>query len=192
MDSEPGYDTTNLHALQDELRRLNATALAEGLLGKGPRPAEAATEPAAPSKASQKRGKAAARRLLAIGGRLEGDDSPAVPGTEFTEAGVVRLIAFLRRRRGRAGAWSRFLARVQRALGRPVSLGQLVVAGVSLTRVQVVYRQICEVEAHGLAQLTARRVLRRGRVAAASALMLGGAVSAPEFLHGPSQPGESS
>ena len=81
MDTEQVYDTTNLHVLQDELRRLNAAAFAEGMLGRGPRPAEAAAEPAVPSKASQKRGKAAARRLLTIAGRHEGDDSPAVGST---------------------------------------------------------------------------------------------------------------
>ena len=181
MTAELGYDTTNLRALQDELRHLNAAAFAEGLLGDVPKPRTEAADaaPPEPSKASRRRGKAAARRLLDLAGRVEDDDSPDVPGTRFTEAGVVRLLAHLRRRRGRGGAWPRFLARIGRSLARPVSFGQHVVAGVALARLQIVCRQLLEIERHGLAHLTARRAVRRGRVAEASALMLGATTPPP-------------
>ena len=169
------YDPAGLRALQNELRRLNAAAHADRLFDDGTSVKRAVPDDAAPKppKGARKRGKAAARRLLDLAGRHEDDDSPDVPGTRFTEAGVVRLLARLRRRRESDGAWPRFLDRVQRALGRPVPNGEHLVAGVGLARLQVACRQILEIEAHGLAHLAARRAIRRGRIMQTSALTLG-------------------
>ena len=185
MSAEPGYDTSNLRALQEEVRRLNEAALESGLFST---PASAgvgrrrATGDGAPGtsqnpprkKAERNRGKGAARRLRSVAGRTEGDDSPEVPGTTFTEAGVVRLLSQLRRRRKRPGPWTRFLVRMERALSRPVPLGQHTIAGISLARLQVVSSQLEQIEARGLAYLEARRAARRGRLSQTGTLMLGG------------------
>ena len=185
MSAEHGYDTSNLRALQDEVRRLNEAALESGLFSTPAPPrggrsravsdGAAETSETPPRKAAgRSRGKGAARRLRAIAGRTDDDDSPDVAGTTFTEAGVVRLLSRLRRRRKQAGPWTRFLVRMERALSRPVALGQHTIAGISLARLQVVSSQLEQIEARGLAYLEALRAARRGRLSQTGTLMLGG------------------
>ena len=182
MDADIGYDTTNFQALRLELEQLNAAALKSGLLPPvtgwfgapdaapakraKPRPAPKART-MAKTKDSKRpaidpadRGKARARRLLAMLGRIVGDDSPAVPGTAFTESGVVRLLAHLRKPRNRR---ARFLRRMQRFLARPVALGLQTSAGVSVERLQMVSHRLREIEAHGLAHVRSVRAARRGK-----------------------------
>lgn len=98
-------------------------------------------------------------------GGAETDASPLVPGTDFTEDGVVRLLAHLRKPRNRR---YRFLQRMRRFLTRPVAAGTHTSAGVSVERLQVVSRQLLEIEAHGWNRFQATRAARRGRQAIAA------------------------
>lgn len=191
MDAEFDYDTTNLQALREELKLLNTAALEDGLISMRDgwpvtprarraaavvRTAKARATPAttpATSKTSSKSkakgpspetGKAGARRLLTIARRGEGDGSPAVAGTDFTEAGIVRLLAHLRKRRSKG---FRFLHRLHQFLIRPVQPGIRTSAGISVERLQLVARQLLEIEAHGWHQFRAR-VERRGKRAPAA------------------------
>ncbi len=112
---------------------------------------------------SARNGKAGARRLLTMLRRLDGDDSPPVPGTDFTEAGVVRLLAHLRNPGNRAPA--RYLQRLRRYLARPVQFGLRVSAGVSVERLQWVARYLKDIEAYGLAHVQSVKAARQGRQA---------------------------
>ena len=187
------YDTTNFHALQDELKALNEAALADGLVaprdGRIAMPKRAATQRARrpaprkkpssqapaqsaapdksrkPRKPAPDRSNAAAARLLAMLVRGADDKSPAVPGTRFTEAGVGRLLAHLRRRRSRRiGPWLRFLQRAERYLSRPVSSGVRTIEGIGLERLQVFARQLDEIVDGGWPQFQAARATRRQRL----------------------------
>ena len=166
MDDGPGYDTSNLQALRQELRRLNIAAIETRLLpplgGRHQRPSvSAASEAARP--ASTRNGKAGAKRLLSMLRRSEGDDSPPVPGTDFTEAGVVRLLAHLRHAGNKKPA--RYLQRLRRYLARPVQFGMRVSAGVSVERLQWVSRYLRDIEAYGLDHVRMVTAARRGRQA---------------------------
>lgn len=163
MDAETGYDTTNLHALRQELKRLNDDALEAGLIapreGRSGAPAPGAPLERAQTRSTDK-GKAGARRLLMMLARGTDDESPAVPGTDFTEAGVVRLLAHLHKPRSRG---RRFLHRLRRFLTRPVAAGMPTSAGVSVERLQVVSRQLLEIEARGWDYFQSIRAARHGR-----------------------------
>ena len=166
MDDGLGYDTSNLQALRQELRRLNIAAIETRLLPplRSPnRRAAAGGASEAPRPASARNGKAGAKRLLSMLRRLEGDDSPPVPGTDFTEAGVVRLLAHLRDAGNKKPA--RYLQRLRRYLARPVQFGLRVSAGVSVERLQWVSRYLRDIEAYGLDHVRMVTAARRGRQA---------------------------
>lgn len=110
--------------------------------------------------APRDKSRAGARRLLVMLRRIDGDDSPPVPGTDFTEAGVVRLLGHLRRRKSQG---FRFLRHLYRLLTRPVALGMRTSAGIGVERLQLVGRQLEEIEIHGWDHFHSRRVARRGR-----------------------------
>ena len=182
MSAEGDYDTTNLNALRQELRRLNETALANGLIApregrieipRRPRKRRAgAREAARPAQrndtkavSSPDAGKAAAQRLVALAGRIAGDKTPAVPDTPFTVAGVARLLAHLDApRKLRSRAWLRFRRQMSRFLNRPVSSGIATVSGISIDRLKVVARHLREIEQNGWAHFREKRVLRRLKV----------------------------
>ena len=186
MSAERGYDGTALNALRQELKRLNEAALADGLVasrdGRIEMPSRPRRKPfkrrsagSANSEVDKKQsagpspnaGKAASRRLLTMGARIADDKSLAVPGTEFTEAGVTRLLATLRRpRRRRVGAWHRFRQQIERYLSRPVSSGLCSAAGVSVERLQVLSRQLHEIDRHGWSRFQEKRANRRRRTTA--------------------------
>ena len=180
MSAGIGYDTTTFEALRNELKALNARALADGLVaprdGRIVVPRRPATEArpmaaGAPAKPRKGRdlGKVAVARLLALLDHGAEDTSPAVPGTHFTEAGVARLMAHLRRSRSRRiGPWLRFLQRAERYLSRPVPFGVRTVEDVGIERLQVFSRQLDEIAAGGWAQFQAARRTRLGRTDAAS------------------------
>ena len=151
MDASPGYDTNKLHALRRELDYLNAAAAKIGLmapLGNRPREAPGARNERLPAGAAVK-GKAGAKRLLTMLGRIEADMSPSISGTSFTEGGVVRLLAHLRKRRTREKHGNLFFRRVLTYLTRPVSAGERTSAGISVERLRVISRQLHDIEAHG-------------------------------------------
>ncbi len=189
MQADSGYDTTGFEALRRELLTLNEGALADGLVAvrdgvvvtpERPRrvarrkiaaPAKAAAalkgKPKAPKKAKKRpdRSPDAARRLLALLSRRKGDESLDLPGTAFTEAGVTRLLAHLRGRRSkRGGAWVRFLQRADRYLQRPVPAGNRTVQGVGFERLQIVTRQLAEIELGGWARFHESHAVRRRKV----------------------------
>lgn len=182
MDSALGYDTSRFHALQRELERLNAAALRTGLMtardvaaraspsSNRDVPAQAgsfepAEQPASGESpqstplGSADKGKASAKQLLTMLARVEGDDSPSIPGTSFTESGVVRLLTHLRRPRSQR---NRFFRQLYRFLIRPVPMGVHTSAGVSVGRLQLVSHQLLEIQAHGWLQFQSIRELRRG------------------------------
>jgi len=172
MDAAPDYDTSKLQALRRELDKLNAAAAKSGLIVTRNDPAKAgrpaAREPARveavdPNLADQ--GKSTARRLLAILSRVEGDSSPSISGVEFTEDGVVRLLAHLRKRSARAQVGNRFFRRLLAFLTRPVPMGMRTSAGIGVERLQLVARYLNEIETHGWRQFrliaAARRRKRR-------------------------------
>src|SRR5579859_7825526 len=144
MDAESVYDAAKLNALRRELQQLNDAAASSGLI------APRRVRPAAALRAREERaraefadqGKAAAMRLLTILGRIEGDVSPAISGTMFTEGGVVRLLAHLRKRSVRAQRGNRFFRRLLAYLTRPVPMGTRTSAGVSVERLQLVSRRL--------------------------------------------------
>ena len=149
MDAEPGYDASKLHALRRELDELNAAAAKNGPIA--PRkvsPALGARKERARA-GSTDLGKAAAQRLLTVLGRIEGDLSPPISGTEFTEDGVVRLLGYLRKRTARAQRGNRFFRRLLTFLTRPVSMGMRTSAGIGVERLQLISRHLLEIEAHG-------------------------------------------
>jgi hypothetical protein len=190
MDARPGYDLTTFNALRLELVRLNEAALADGLIAPRnglpqlPQTERPDAEPAEGSD-SPDRGKAAAQRMLAMLARDEGDDSPSVPGTPFTEAGVVRLLAHLRRRaKPRSGGSHPLAQRLNRFLTRPVSMGVRTSAGVSVERLQVAYSQLQEVEANGWNHFQSVRSARRSGAAttALAPKVIEGAANAPRAV----------
>jgi hypothetical protein len=183
MEAAQDFDTTTFNALRSELQRLNEAALKDGLIaprnGLPQLPNTSRPEPTEDS-VSADRGKAAARRMLAMLAREEGDDSPAVPGTPFTEAGVVRLLAHLRRRAKPRGGGSHPLAqRLNRFLARPISMGVRTSAGVSVERLQVAFSQLQEVEANGWNHFQSVRAARRSGASAALAAPVDEAADPP-------------
>lgn len=151
MDAESVYDAAKLNALRRELAQLNDAAVRSGLIGPHkirPATAQRAREERAGTEFADQ-GKAAARRLLTILGRIEGDVSPPISGTTFTEDGVVRLLAHLRQRSVRAQRGNRFFRRLLAYLTRPVPIGIRTSAGISVERLQLVSRRLIEIEAHG-------------------------------------------
>jgi hypothetical protein len=190
MDAEPGYDTSNLQALRRELDRLNAAALGSGLIA----PRNVRPEPAPRARKERARvglpdqGKAGARRLLTMLRPIEGDLSPPVPGTRFTEGGVVRLLADLRKPRARVKRRARFLRRLLRFLTRPVSKGLRTSAGIGVERLQRISRYLLEIEARGWNHVQSTSAARRrGRQALPSRRDL----SAAPPLTAPSAPNAS-
>ena len=182
VDSALGYDTSRFHALQRELERLNAAALRTGLItardvsaraspssnqgesaeigspDNTEQPASGDSPQPMPSGSADK-GKASAKQLLTMLGRIEGDNSPSISGTSFTESGVVRLLTHLRRPRIQR---NQFFRQLYRFLIRPVPMGVHTSAGVSVGRLQLVSHQLLEIEAHGWLQFQSIRALRRG------------------------------
>jgi hypothetical protein len=160
------YDTAKLHALRRELEKLNEAAAKSGLIAphkaRPAAPAQRAREDRAGAEFADQ-GKAAARRLLAILGRIEGDVSPPISGTKFTEGGVVRLLAHLRKRSARAQRGNRFFRRLLAYLTRPVPMGIRTSAGVSVQRLQLVSRRLLEIEAHGWRHFQLMSAARRRR-----------------------------
>jgi hypothetical protein len=163
MDAEPGYDTNKLLALRRELDQLNAVATKSGLIA----PRKVSPEAALGGRKERTRtgsadqGKAAARRLLAAPGRIEGDVSPPISGTRFTGDGVVRLLAYLRKRTARAQRGNRFFRRLLTFLTRPVAVGMRTSAGISVERLQLISRHLLEIEAHGWYQFQVISAARR-------------------------------
>jgi hypothetical protein len=145
MEAEPGYDTNRLRTLRRELDHLNAAAAKSGLIAIRNFPLRSEFRQAG----SSDLGKTGARRLLGMLARIEGDVSPAIPGTEFSEDGVVRLLAHLRKPRVRVQRGNRFFRRLLTFLTRPVSSGMRTSAGVSVERLQLISRHLLEIEAHG-------------------------------------------
>ena len=151
MDAVAGYDASKLHALRRELDRLNAAAARSGLIAsglnlQGDAPG-ALIERSATGSADK--GKAGAKRLLTILGRIDADVSPSIPGTSFTEDGVVRLLAHLRKRRSRERRGNLFFRRMLTFVTRPVSMGVRTSAGISVERLRVISRQLRDIEANG-------------------------------------------
>ena len=201
MPAETGYDTTRFEALRRQLGALNEGAIADGLVAvrdgvvvspekprRAPRKAAALGAKVEPeAKTAEKtpdRSPAAARRLLALLSRSNEDESPDVAGTSFTEAGVVRLLAHLRARRKKrgGGAWVRFLLRADRYLARPVPLGIRTVQGVGFERLQVLARQLGEIESSGWARFRAARAVQRRKIVAAAPLRQDEAIVEPAEL----------
>jgi hypothetical protein len=158
----PAFDMTKLDALRRELARLNAAAVQQGLLR--PRATAGSTPPvSAPALSrsaaarSADQGRKGARRMLTLLGRIPGDESPPVPGTEFTESGVVRLLAHLRKPHKR----HRFRQRLLRFLTRAMPLGVRTSAGVSTERLRLVGRYLMQIEQHGWQHVKAVRAARR-------------------------------
>jgi hypothetical protein len=108
----------------------------------------------------QDKGKEGAQRLLAMLTRQEDDQSPGVPGTSFTEAGVVRLMAHLRTPRSRR---FRYRRRLLTYLTRPVAMGVRTAAGISVERLQMVHRQLVQLQAMGWDRFQATRAAKRAR-----------------------------
>jgi hypothetical protein len=159
------YDTANLEALRLELKRINEDALCTGLLHP---PRSAPPEPAPSTRkarrGSSEKGKAGAARMLALLGRISGDESPPVPGTDFTESGVVRLLAHLSKPHDRPRVGYAFLQRLRRFLTRPLQMGIHTSAGVSVERLCLVGRYLKMIETHGYEHFQAYRAARRGRL----------------------------
>lgn len=155
------YDDTNLQALRRELERLNEAAVKTGLIAPDAGADVRARNAIADGRdaGSGRRGKAGASRLLRIMGRIEGDDSPLVPGTRCTEQGVVRLLAHLDRPRSQQFP---FLVRMHRFLVRPVPRGTRTSAGISVERLQVVSRQLQQIKALGWEEFRSIAAARRG------------------------------
>ena len=164
MGAEYSYDTTNLRALRLELELLNDAAAMSGLIAP-PKAKSAAADRARNEREDEftDQGKAAARRMLTLLGRIEGDVSPSIFGTKFTEEGVVRLLADLRKRSVRAQRGNRYFRRILAYLTRPVAMGTRTSAGIGVHRLQRVSRRLHEIEAHGWQHFQLMRAARRGK-----------------------------
>jgi hypothetical protein len=163
LDAVGNYDTTNLGALRRELDLLNEAAVQSGLIASNDNELELAVLSDYAAAESLDLGKAGARRLLAMLRRQPGDVSPVVAGTDFTEAGVVRLLAHLNKRRKRAQFGNRFLRRLLRFLARPVPMGARTSAGIGVERLQRVSRYLHKIEAYGWNQVRTAARVRRGK-----------------------------
>lgn len=177
-----GYDTRHLEDLRRELRQLNESALRSGLIAlKDGQLVTPSQEPRGGARQRQRdpdRGRVEARRLLALMAPADGDDSASVAGTACTEAGVVRLLSELRKPRVDGNP---FLQRLRRYLTRPVAVGIHTTAGISVERVQTVYRHLVEIETHGWDYYVARRAERRGRQSLFTAPPMAGGSSTGEM-----------
>lgn len=160
------FDTARLEALRVELRQINEDAVRTGLLHP---PGSARAEPAPAARKARRggpgKGRAGAARMLALLGRIPGDQSPPVPGTDFTESGVVRLLAHLGKPHDRPPVGYAFLRRLHRFLSRPVQMGVRTSAGVSVERLRLVGRYLKMIETNGYEHFQAYRAARRGRLA---------------------------
>lgn len=168
MSDAQNYDSTNLETLRRDLEKLRAVARdSEGLKSPGDATSMAVVGPAArrpavtPSGSHDDKDKLIARRLLAMLRRGEGDDSPTVSGTDFTETGVKRLLGQLTSPSKTPAAGQKILQRLHKFLTAPGPKGGEKVSGVSVEKIRRLSRLLEQTEKHGWEQVRARMAERR-------------------------------
>ena len=107
------------------------------------------------------KGKQAASKMLAMFRRGQDDTSPTVPGTDFTEKGVAKVVKLLAAPRERDGASQKMLQRLHKFLTGPVADDAETVAGVSVQKVRRVARMLQQVERHGWEHVRAHMAKRK-------------------------------
>lgn len=170
MDEAENFDLKNLDSLRRDLKELRARAREDSAPGpeKTEQP-DAAGGPAwrRPGAASAaepgERGKRLASRLLALLRRGEDDQSPAVPGTDFTEQGVERLLDRLALLPKQSSAAGQFLHNMYRYLTAPPAEGAPMIADVSAEKIQYLSRFLPQIEKHGWNQVRSRMAQIRER-----------------------------
>jgi hypothetical protein len=168
------YDSKNLDVLRRDLQDLRGRAREEGLIhsDKPDRPAVAAGGGAARRFAQLRqggtggaepgeKGKQLAARILAMLRRSIDDDSPLVPGTDFTEGGVKRLMDHLTAPPKGRRATAPLIERLHKFLAIPAQPGGKMIAGASLERIRMLGNLLPQVEKHGWDQVKEHMAKRK-------------------------------
>jgi hypothetical protein len=153
--------TKNVDTLRRELRELRSKAREDGMTGAivddwagstglAPGSRKAVMDAITPADKS----KTAATMLLTLLRRMDKDDSPLVPGTNFTEAGVQRMLRQMRLPKYQTGPAGKIMQRLHTYLtkGKP---GAILVAGVSVERLRQLGGLLEQIEKHGWEQAKA-------------------------------------
>ena len=173
--SDPlNYDSKNLDVLRRDLQDLRGRAREEGLIHSDTqeRPAVAAGGGAARRFAQMRaggtggaepgeKGKQLATRILAMLRRSIDDDSPLVPGTDFTEAGVKRLMDHLTAPPKGRRATAPLIERLHKFLTIPGQPGGKLIAGASVERIRMLANLLPQVEKYGWDQVKEQMAKRK-------------------------------
>jgi hypothetical protein len=186
MSDAQHYDMKNLEALRRDLQEIRTEAQADGTIapraGKraGPMAAAAARRPAPAQPVSpEAKGKQVATRMLATLRRVENDNSPIIRGTDFTEAGVKRLLNLLTSPKRRSDAADRALQRIHRFITAPAPAGVQTISGVSADKVRALSRLLEQIEQNGWDAVRSQLTERREKSAAAGTAGAAPAEAAP-------------
>jgi hypothetical protein len=151
----------NFDSLRRDLKELRAKARESGVISSSVDDVSApfgglsaSRQAAMDAMGPDDKSKVVAKRLLAMLRRGEGDESRIVPGTNFTEAGVQRLVDRLAAPRKEA-AGEKVYQRLRNFLNRPGRDAGEMVAGVSVEKIRHLARFLEQVEKHGWEQVRA-------------------------------------
>jgi hypothetical protein len=173
MSNSQNYDTKNLETLRRDLGDLRSQAREDGVLRSdtaekpsGSTAAGAARRFAAIRRNdngegpdAEEKGKQLAARLLAMLRRVDNDTSPMVPGTDFTENGIKRLMdQFARPKANRRNA--PLIDKLQKFLTTGPSGGKMI-AGASVERIRMLANLLPQVEKRGWGQVRSHLARRK-------------------------------
>jgi hypothetical protein len=176
MNDAQDYDSKNLDVLRRDLEELRSRAREEGVISQ---PAEkpklavggvaarrfAAIQKEASEKGeAREKGKQLATRMLTMLRRSSGDNSPIVPGTDFTEQGVERLMNQLTEAQKSRRATSPLIQRLHNLL--TTSTGGRTIAGASVERIRMIGNLLPQIETHGWEQVRSQLAKRKENRAA--------------------------
>lgn len=179
MSDTQNYDTKNLDVLRRDLKELRNRAKEEGVIrsdvpeqpkvnaggGAARRFAAMRRGDAGENADGAEKGKQLATRILAMLRRGNDDDSPNIPGTNFTEDGVKRLMTQLTEPQKGRRATSPLIQKLHKFLTTPTGGGKTI-AGASLERIRMLANLLPQVEKHGWEQVRAHLAKRKENRAA--------------------------
>jgi len=153
--------TKNVDALRRELRELRVKAREDGMTGAivddwvGGGLALGSRKAVLDAVNQQDKSKSAATMLLTLLRRVDKDDSPLVPGTNFTEAGVQRLLRQMQLPKYQNGPTGKIIQRMYNYLTKQTNGDAIAVAGVSIVRLRYFAGFLEQIEKHGWEQAKA-------------------------------------
>ncbi|MBS0559850.1 MAG: hypothetical protein JSR21_07330 [Proteobacteria bacterium] len=153
--------TKNVDALRRELRELRGKAREDGMTGAivddwtGTGLAPGSRKAVMDAINQEDKSKSAATMLLTLLRRVDKDDTPLVPGTNFTEAGVQRLLRQMQLPKYKTGPAGKIIQRLHTYLTKQAKPGSIQVAGVSIERLRQLAGLLEQIEKHGWEQAKA-------------------------------------